>query len=387
MKLVIVITGLNTGGAEIMLLKVLERLDSRFSLHVISLTDIGAVGLRIQALGIPVEAVGMQQGWVPSPMACARLVRLIKRRKPDVVHTWMYHADLLGGLAARIAGVPAAGWAIRSGTLSPMTSPWSTIAVVRACALVSRWIPNRILCCSEVARQVHVDLGYAADKMVVVPNGFDLSQFKPDAAARADVRSEFGVSPDTKVVGLICRFDPQKNHLGFVEAAGLLHQKMPDVHFLMAGKEIEENNVALMKAMRKAGIGGATHLLGLRSDIPRLMAALDVLASSSSYGEAFPNVLGEAMACGVPCAVTDVGDSAYIVDDTGRVVQPGDMPGLAKEMEALLTLSSAERASLGQRALARVAEHFEIGHVVKKYEAFYDELFEIGRKGQRACAV
>lgn len=380
LKIVHLITGLNTGGAEMMLLKILERIDrQRFLPHVISLTTLGEIGLRIQAQGITVAAMGIQQGRVPSPIAFARLVRLLKRLRPDVVHTWMYHADLLGGLAARMAGVPAVGWTIRNSNLSPDSSKLLTIAVARACALASRWVPDRILCCSEVARQIHVDFGYAADRMVVVPNGFDLSRFKPDDAARADVRSELGVSPDTMIVGLIGRFDPQKNHLGFVEAAGLLHQKMPDVHFLLAGKEINENNNELMRAVRNAGIGGVIHLLGLRSDIPRLMAALDILTSSSSYGEAFPNVLGEAMACGVPCVVTDVGDSAYIVGDTGRVVAPGDMQGLVAAMGELLALPLHERSAMGARARARVAENFEIGNVVRQYEAFYNELVKIGR--------
>lgn len=360
-----------------MLLKLLEQRDSMVTPHVISLTTLGELGPRIQALGIPVEALGMRPG-MPSPLAFFQLVRRLKTLKPDVVHTWMYHADLVGGLAARLAGVPAVGWSIRHSNLSPDANKRSTLEVVRLCSVLSRWVPDRILCCSEVARQVHVNYGYSADKMVVVPNGFDLSRFRQDTFARDDVRQELGLHPDVPLVGLIGRFDPQKNHAGFLEAAGLLNKKMPKVHLLLAGKGIDENNDELMQAVRKSGVNGVVHLLGLRSDIPRLMAALDVLASSS-IGEAFPNVLGEAMACGVPCAVTDVGDSAYIVGDTGRVVPPADATKLAAAMENLLILSSEERKTLGERARARVAEHFEIGNVVKQYELFYVELAELGR--------
>lgn len=377
MKVSAIITGLYTGGAEIMLLKVLERLDPRFSPQVISLTTRGEIGPRIQALGIPVEAVGMRPG-APSPLAFFRLVRRLKTLKPDVVHTWMYHADLLGGLAARLAGVPAIGWAIRNSNTYQHKTKLSTRLVISACARLSRWVPDRILSCSEVARQVHVDYGYAADKMVVVPNGFDLARLRPDTQARAAVRAELGVGDDAPLVGLIGRFDPQKNHAGFFEAAGILHRRFPTVHFVLAGKGIDEGNRKLIRLVEAAGVHPVTRLLGLQSDIPRLMAALDVLASSSSWGEAFPNVLGEAMACGVPCAVTEVGDSAYIVGDTGRVVPPGDMTKLAGAMEDLLALPPAARAALSERARARVAEHFEIGSVVKRYEAFYDELAEIG---------
>lgn len=355
-----------------MLLKVLERLDARFAPHVISLTSLGEIGARIQELGIPVEALGMRPGF-PSPLAFFRLVRRLKALNPEIVHTWMYHADLLGGLAARLAGVDAIGWCIRNSNLDRDKTKLSTRVVVGACAQASRWIPDRILTCSEVARQVHVDRGYRADKMVVIPNGFDLARFQPDPLAKAAVRSEFGVGADTILVGLIGRFDAQKNHAGFFEAAGLLHSRFPTVRFVLAGKGMDEGNDELMRAIGVAGMRDATHLLGMRSDISRLMATLDVLASSS-YGEAFPNVLGEAMACGVPCAVTDVGDSAYIVGNTGRVVPPGDMAGLAAAMESLLTMAAEERRVLGERARARVAENFEIGRVVKRYEAFYEEL-------------
>lgn len=378
MRVAIIITGLNAGGAEIMLLKVLERLDARFSPHVISLTTLGEIGPRIQALGIPVESFGMRPG-VPSPLAFFRLVRRLKALTPDVVHTWMYHADLLGGLAARLAGVPTVAWGIRNGNLDRDQTKLSTRVVVSACARFSRWVPDRILSCSEVARQVHVDYGYAAEKMVVVPNGFDLARFQPDALAKASVRAELGVGGDTPLVGLIGRFDPQKNHAGFFEAARCLHRRLPTVHFVLAGKGVDEGNHELMRVVEAAGVRHVTHLLGLRSDISRLMAALEVLASSS-YGEAFPNVLGEAMASGVPCTVTDVGDSAYIVGDAGRVVSPGDMAGLAAALEDLLSLPLVKRTALSERARARVSEHFEIGRVVRQYEAFYYELAAIGRK-------
>lgn len=373
MRIVIIITGLSTGGAEIMLLKVLERLDrQRFAPHVISLTTLGELGQRIAALGIPVDAIGMKPGLF-SPSGFFRLVRLLKRLNPDVVHTWMYHADLLGGLAARLAGVSSIGWCIRNSNLDKDKTKLSTRAVVGLCASLSKWVPTRILSCSEKARQIHVARGYVTEKMVVVPNGFDLTRFKPDKDARCRIRAELGMTEQTPLVGLIGRFDPQKNHAGFFEAATVLHRRMPHVHFALAGQGIDTGNAALMQAITRAGVLANTHLLGLRNDMPELMAALDILASSS-YGEAFPNVLGEAMACGAPCAVTDVGDSAYIVGDTGRVVASGDMAGLAAALEALLALQPSEKAALGERARARVADYFEIGKVVQQYQDFYEGL-------------
>lgn len=374
MRVVFIITGLSTGGAEMMLFKVLERLDrQRFVPHVISLTTLGELAPRIAALGVPVDAVGMKPGF-PSPSGFFRLVQLLRNLNPDVVHTWMYHADLLGGLAARLAGVSPVGWCVRNSNLDKGKTKFSTRAVVRLCASISRWVPSRILLCSEKARQVHVGCGYTAEKMLVVPNGFDLSQFKPDPDARHRVRSELGISDQTPLVGLIGRFDPQKNHLGFFEAAAVLYRHMPQAHFVLAGQGVDSRNAALMQSIAQAGVLANTHLLGLRNDMPALMATLDVLVSSSSYGEAFPNVLGEAMACGVPCAVTDVGDSAYIVGDTGRVVASGNMVGLAQALADILQLPAAERLALGEAARNRVATHFEIGHITRQYEAFYADM-------------
>lgn len=373
MRIAFIITGLSTGGAEMMLIKMLERLDRhRFAPHVVSLTTVGELAPRIAALGIPVDAMGMKPAR-PSPSGFLRLTRLLKRLKPDLVHSWMYHADLLGGLAARLAGVPSVAWCIRNSNLDEDKTKLSTRAVVRLCAALSGWVPTRVLSCSETAKQLHEARGYVARKMFVIPNGFDLSQFKPDAAARSSVRAELGITDQTLLVGLIGRFDPQKNHAGFFKAAGVLHQLMPQVHFLLAGNNVDPSNRVLMQWIVHEGLLENTHLLGVRKDMPALMAAIDVLASSS-YGEAFPNVVGEAMSSGVACAVTDVGDSAYIVGSTGRVVSSGNMVDLAHALAGILQLPKAERLALGKAARNRVATHFEIDHVTRQYEAFYTDL-------------
>lgn len=372
MKLVLIITGLSTGGAEMMLFKLLKHIDrGRFEPSVVSLTTKGEIGARIEALGIPVYALEMKQG-IPSPRKFFQLVKYLRMVKPAVVHTWMYHADLLGGLAARLAGIRALVWGLRHSNLSPKQTKRSTLLVVRLCARFSTWLPRGILSCSERARTVHIGAGYCPDKMAVIPNGFDLSLFAPDASARFAVRAELGLAPVVPLVGLIARDDPQKNHAGFVEAASRVHKELPQVHFVLAGTGIDARNYRLTQAVAESGVGDRFHLLGRRDDIPHLMAALDVLASSS-WGEAFPNVLGEAMACGVPCVVTDVGDSADIVGDTGRVVAPGDVAELARQMVELLRQPDL-RVALGERARQRVQARYEISSVVRRYETFYAEL-------------
>lgn len=356
-----------------MLLKLLQQLDrSRFSPTVVSLVGLGEIGPRIQALGIPVHTLGMSRG-VPNPVMMLRLARLLLQLQPDVVHTWMYHADLLGGLAARLAGCARVIWCIRYSNLAKAENKRSTLWVVKACALLSHRVPTQIISCSQRAKEVHAAVGYAADKLHVIPNGFDLGRFMPDAAARASVRFELELASDAPLVGLIARFDSQKNHFGFIEAAAKVHAQLPHVHFVLAGTDVDGANVALNAAIAAKGLQANMHLLGRRDDVPRLMAALDVLASPS-HGEAFPNVLGEAMACGVPCVVTDVGDSAEIVGNTGRVVGAGDMAGLALGLVEVLRLPSEQKVILGVEARARVAANYEIGHVTRLYEGSYERV-------------
>lgn len=372
-RLLFVITGLGSGGAEVMLLRLLRHLDrSHFAPHVISLTGMGDVGERIAALGIPVECLAIDNG--PSVVrGWWRLARRIGALRPDVVHTWMYHADLLGGTAARVAGTKAIVWGIHHSNLSPRLNKRTTLMVVRACARLSRWVPARIACCSEAARNVHRAFGYASDKLVFIPNGFELELFRPDAAARRNLREELKVAPGTPLVGMIGRFDVQKNHAGFFRAAGQLHRWLPDVHFVLAGTDIDGRNDALRRWIAEAGVDAVTHLLGPRSDIAAVMASLDVLVSSSD-GEAFPNVLGEAMACEVPCVVTDVGDCALIVGDAGRVVASGNMGELARAARNVLELGDNAKRQLGRKARERVGNLYAIDKVVQQYQSLYESV-------------
>jgi glycosyltransferase involved in cell wall biosynthesis len=311
----------------------------------------------------------------PNPFLFLRLVWLLRKIKPDVVHTWMYHADLLGGLAAHLAGCGRVIWGIHHSNLSKNENKWTTLLVVKCCALLSRYVPTHILSCSQRAKEIHAVFGYAADKMQVIPNGFELDRFVPDTDARSSLRAELGLAPDAALVGLIARFDSQKNHFGFLEAAAQVRAQLTNVYFIMAGTQVDADNAALNTAISVRNLHSHVRLLGQRNDIPRLMAGLDVLASSS-HGEAFPNVLGEAMACGVPCVVTDVGDSAGIVGSTGRVVPAGDMAGLARELLQVLRLSPEVKASVGVRARMHVASNYEIGHIARLYESFYTKSLE-----------
>lgn len=368
-----VITGLNPGGAEMMLFKLLSAMDRVvFKPEVISLTGMGPLAERIQALDITVRALGMRRG-VPNPLSLLRLAVWLRRSKPDVIQTWMYHADLIGGIAAKLVGGIPVIWGIRHSNLDPQGSKRKTIWTANACARLSNWLPTQIVCCSEASLPVHAALGYATRKMCVIPNGFDLDVFRPDPSARRSVRAELGIPEDTLLIGMFARFHAQKDHRNFVEAAALLHAHHPDIHFLLCGDGITWGNRVLSGWIVTASIHEHCHLLGPREDIPRLAAALDI-ASSSSFGEGFPNVVGEAMSCGVPCVVTDVGDSDRIVGTTGRIVAAKDPEALAMAWKEMIALGEEGRRRLGVAARKRVMDRFELSKIVKKYEALYTSL-------------
>jgi len=368
-----IITGLNTGGAEMMLYKLLSGMDcENFEAEVVSLMDIGPIGKKIQELGVVVRALGMRQG-VPSLPGLLRLVYWLRQNSPHCVQTWMYHADLIGGMSAKLAGGIPVIWGIRHSILEPQYTKRTTLWTAKACARLSRRLPARIVCCSEASRRAHKEMGYAEDRMVVIPNGFDLAAFKPDPEARPAVRRELSIPAEAPLIGLVGRFNPLKDHNNFILAAAHLNACQPDVHFLLCGDGITWENPELVEWIKAAGIQTRCHLLGRREDIPRLTASLDI-ASSSSSSEGFPNIVGEAMACGVPCVVTDVGDSALLVGETGRVVPPGTPRALAEAWREIIEMDPEGRNRLGLLARRRIEEHFRLPLIVARYEGLYEKV-------------
>jgi len=370
-----IITGLAPDGAERMLHRLIAGMDaSTFENEVIVLTDLGPMATSIQAGGVRVRALGMKRG-VANPVRLPRLVSWLRKSRPHVVQTWMYHADLVGGLAAKLAGVSGIVWNIRHGELRPGTVKRHTICAARACALLSNRLPNRIVCCSQTSRKFHANFGYAAGRMQVIPNGFDVERFKPSAIHRVEVREAFRIPQGAPVIGLIGRKHTVKDHQGFICAAGLLHREFPEARFLLFGEGAIPENSELIGWMQSAGIQNVCLLLGQREDIPRILNALDI-ASSASTGEGFPNVVAEAMACGIPCAVTDAGDSRFIVGQTGRVVAPMAPAALADAWKGLLELSPEARGQLKLAARERIERKFGLTTVINQYEELYARVVE-----------
>ncbi len=372
MKVVHVITGLGLGGAETMLWKILSSSSRKVVEHVvISIAGGGPLAVTMRAAGFKVFELDMRS-W-KAPAAFLRLILLVRRERPDVVQTWLYHGDLFGGLAARLAGVRNVVWNVRASQVSATSIGRATMAVVKLCALFSRYLPRVIICCSEASVRTHKQLGYATEKMRMIPNGFELERFRPDAAAAGKLRRELGIRADALVVGLVGRFNILKDHRTFLAAAGLVHLQFPDVHFVLCGNDIVAENAQLGAWVDEADLRDNIHLLGPRRDVPTLNAAFDV-ATCSSSSEGFPNVVGEAMACGVPCVVTDVGDCALIVGDTGIVVPPMQPALFADALIRMIELGPARRAELGRSARERVEKNFEIDEIRLRYERLYSEV-------------
>ncbi len=376
LRIMHIITGLGTGGAEQMLARLLEYGDrERFQPVIVSLGRGGDIGGRIRALEVPVYELGMKPGR-PSVTALLHLRGIIRREAPHVIQTWMYHADLLGGVAAKLAGGVPVAWGIRHTDLDPTRTKSTTLRVVRLCARLSRALPTAIVTNSEAALSVHGELGYDVERMAVIPNGFDLSVYRPDPERRAWLRGELGIPEDAVVIASAGRYHPVKNQVGLLAAAALLEPARragPPLHFVLCGKDVTPANGDLADAAAVEPLAGHVHLLGRRDDLHRVFAGSDIFASAS-LGEAFPQVVGEAMSCGTPCAVTDVGDSAMIVGDTGAVVPPGDPAALAEACRRLIELGDEGRSSLGARARERIRERFEIGHVVGRFEELHAAL-------------
>lgn len=371
-KLVHLITDLSIGGAEMMLYKLLGGMDrSRFHNVVVSMTGPGVLEERIRALGVPVLSLGMRPG-APDPPGFFRLIRFLGKDRPQILQTWLYHADLLGLLAGKCARVPAVVWNVRCSDVDLGKYSKLTAGVIRVLAALSPY-PDVLVVNSEAGRRLHETLGYHPRRWDLIPNGFDLEVFHPDAAARPRFRAELGLASDALLIGLIARFDPMKDHDNFLQAAQCLLRRRAGVHFILAGRSVEPANTALAAAVRARGLEANVHLLGERRDMAYIMAALDIL-SSSSYGEGFPNVLGEAMASGVPCVATDVGDCARVVGDTGRVVPPKDPSALAEAWHELIEAGPMVRGRLGLSARDRIAAYFSLPVITTRYEALYERL-------------
>ncbi len=369
MMIVHIISGLTDGGAEAVLYRLCAH-DTTDRHHVVSMMDAGKYGPLLEARGIPITCLNMPRGRF-TLTGLWRLWRLLRRTRPDAIQTWMYHADLLGGIVSRLAGRRNISWGIHHSDLAGSGTTRSTMAVARLCAWLSRVVPRHIVCCARKSADVHRAFGYSGERIRVVPNGYDLSEFRSDPAAGLALREELGLAPDMPVIGFVARFNPLKDHNNLLEALASLKTRGVVPVCLLVGDGMVADNKELAARVADLGLADQVRLLGRRNDIPAVMNALDLHVMSSA-SEAFPNVLAEAMACATPCVTTDVGDAASIVGETGRIVSPRAPEALAEAIEALLAEYGdpawTKRCADARR---RVEEHFSIERMVSGYRELW----------------
>jgi glycosyltransferase involved in cell wall biosynthesis len=378
-----VITGLGRGGAEAMLEKLLRQAlkqDPGVAQYVVSLSDEGVIGPRLRAAAVPVQALNLG-GLFGLPSAVRFLRNLFSGLPPgSVVQTWMYHADLLGAMACRgLRSPPPLVWNLRQTGLDRADIGRTTLAVVRLCGWLSRRAPKRIVANSHAAIAPHVAFGYDSTRFAVLPNGFDLHAFFPDADARVRQRAAWGMGPDDRLVGLVARRDPQKDHRTFIAAAALVAAKRPDVRFVLVGAGVD-TDPELTRWIGERALSARCLRQPASDDVAAVMNALDVVCLSSR-AEGFPNVLGEAMACGTPVVSTAAGDAPLIVDDPARIAPTGSPHALAEALLGVLALTDDERRALGLRDRARVAAEYDIGEVWLRYRTLYEQVLREAHSG------
>ncbi|MGH6918930.1 MAG: glycosyltransferase [Geminicoccaceae bacterium] len=379
-----VITGVIMGGAEMMLYKLLARGDRRrFSPTVLSLLGSGVIGARISAMDVPVLTLGMRQERPLSP-AMLRLIPLARSLRPSLIQGWMYHGNVAASACALLSGRrPPVIWNVRHSIHDMRYENRLSRGFIRLGAALSS-STCAIIYNSRLSATQHERLGYDSGKTVVIPNGFDCQVFRPRPEMAQRLRSEAKIDAGRVVIGMIARHHPQKDPGNLIKATALLARRAIDVHVVIVGTDFDSGNAEVMQAINQAGVADRVSLLGERHDIPDIVAGLDIATLPSAWGEGFPNVLGEAMACGVPCVTTDIGDSAWIVGDAGIVVPPRDPEALADGLGRLVALGCEGRRRLGAAARARVVEHFEVDDIVCRYQGLYERWRSPERLAARA---
>jgi glycosyltransferase involved in cell wall biosynthesis len=373
-KIMFVSPSLSVGGAEMMLLKLVGAIDKRrFDTVVVSLMAPGPVGDMIAAVCSRVVGLNIKAGRM-SLRGLWALCNLIKAEKPDLLQGWMYHGNLAAHLASLLVSrAKPVVWSIRAANIDLRTEKLATAATIWMGARFSRGA-DAIVNNAAFSAALHSRfLGYSRSNVVVIPNGFDTEVFRPDVAARMEIRRLLGVDSGAMLVGLVGRVEPVKDHSTFLRAAALVKQRFPQTIFVLIGQGADASNLELMALIRGCRLEHAVRLLGLRNDIPRLTAALDV-AVLSSISEGFPNVVGEAMSCGIPVVSTAVGDAAELVGSSGFVVPPRRPDMLARAMEDILAMEAEQRVNLGKLARARIIERYSLQSVARQYEELYERL-------------
>ena len=364
MKIVHIITGLNDGGAEHTLFKICKH--DKFNKHiVISLTGSGKYLTLLRKLEIKVY--NLEANFL-SIYKFFSLIRLLRLLNPNVVQTWLVHADFIGGIAARFAGIQNIIWNIRYSNLERGKAKLTTVLIIKILSKLSFFIPKLIVTVSKKARKIYEIEGYDKKKFVLIPNGYDLSSLSINKSKKISFHKKININVDVPLIGNVARYDPKKDHSNLINALSIIRSKNINFFCILVGTKIDQDNIELTSQIKRLKLLNYVKLFGQNENIAEVMNGLDIYIQSSSYGEGFPNVVAEAMACGTPCVVTDVGDAALIVDNNGWIVPPNNSIKLANAIEkALIEKTSSHWDKRCEEARIRIKKNYDINNMIKLY--------------------
>ena len=373
MKIIHLITGLDAGGAEGVLYRLI--LSDKKNFHeVVSLTENGHYEKELVEKKIKVQSLNLKRGTF-SLFALMKLINIFRKNKPNLIQTWMYHADLIGGIAGKISGNTNVIWSIRNSNLGRKTS-WKTKLILKLCILFSGILPKLIISCSKNSATLHTSLGYPSKKITVISNGFDLEKIKPSKIEREKVRKSFGIKDEEILIGVIARWDPQKDFKNlFLAVKEFKNKNFSKWKLILAGPNLTPNNNELMDLVEKNGIRDKILLVGFQKNITNLQNAIDLLVLSSAYGEAFPNVIAESMACEIPCIATDVGDSKEIVSNTGWIVPPNNPSKLCEAISKAFNEMKDKNYWLERKKNCRneILKKYSLSDMTRNYQKVWND--------------
>ena len=374
MKIVHIINGLYDGGAEHTLFKICKY--DKLNKHVvISLKGPGKYFSLLKKLKVEVYCLNAN---FFSIYKFFFLIKLLRFLKPNIVQTWLVHADFVGGIAARLAGIKNIIWNIRYSNLEIGKTKLSTILILKILSKLSFLIPKLIIVVSKKAKKIYEIKGYDKKKFRFIPNGYDLSILKISRSQKINFRKKIRIKKQIPLIGNVARYDPKKDHLSLIKALSLIQLKNIDFFCVLVGTNVNQNNIKLISEIKKFKLTNYVRLLGQNNNIGQIMNGIDIYVQSSSYGEGFPNVVAEAMACGTPCVATKVGDAGFIVGKNGWIVTPNSPVKLAKSIEkALCEIDSHNWNKRCSKARLRIKKNFNITKMIKLYDEVWNKVYRL----------
>ena len=377
-KILHIITGLGFGGAENNLLNLIKEIDkTKFELHVVSLNGKGYIGEQILNLNIPLNSYeANKSGFILFKLfniafVIVQIIKLIKQIKPDLIQTWLHHADLIGFLCAFLTGHKKLVWSVRCSDLKKGYISAKNRYLVKILSFFS-YYPIVILFNSHAGIKAHLKIGYKPKKYQCIFNGIDTSRFKPDSEQKYKTKIELKILQNIQTIGYVGKDQNIKDIETFLYSIQEVQKKLPDINVVMIGENLSNNNKNLLNSINELQLKNIK-LIGLKKNIENYMQVFDIMISTS-LSEGFPNVLAEAMSCGVPCVSTDVGDARNIIDTNNQLHEVKNYKAISNSCIRILLMNSEEKKKLNESSRKRIIDKFNILSITKQYEIFYKKL-------------